>query len=416
MATRLRASLASPATRRRVQAIATHGISSLGLPLLGPLLSLLVIRAASVELWGQFVPLLVLAQLGAHLAGWGNKEYLLREFSRRPGRLAAAWQSNLLTRLALVAVVPAAAVAIGHPPVRAGLLLACCLALMLRQTFDVLVLYRRDFIAAIGVEMFGLLALALPIAWLSQRLTPDALLALMALSSLAKAALLAARYRSQIAAGWQARFEPASLLAALPFFLLGFSGLLQSRIDVYIVAFVQAEQQAATYQVLANLLIFGQSTAAIILAPFVKGLYRLPYGHSLRLSAGLPAAGALFLTLYLPAAWLAMTRLYGLAIPPGWMLLGGLLIIPVFFYLPIIYALFKAGRPQEVVSINFLGAGLSAALTLALLPRMGLPGALLASACAQWAMGLVYLLRSRTLWPAESEVTSIAVPELPRAD
>jgi hypothetical protein len=108
----------SPKLRKRVLIVAANSANSLLVPLLSPLFSFLVIRLASVSLWGDFVKVLVVAQLAAHVAGWGNKDYLLRQFSRSPAQIAAAWQTNLFTRLGLFVIAALALAAFGYSPLR----------------------------------------------------------------------------------------------------------------------------------------------------------------------------------------------------------------------------------------------------------------------------------------------------------
>jgi O-antigen/teichoic acid export membrane protein len=403
--------------QRRGLAVLTHAANGLAVPLAGPLFAFLVIRFASLDLWGEFVRALIVAQLAAHIAGWGNKDYLLREFSRFPGRLAVTWQKNLITRLLLLAALPVLLLLLGFLPVRAGWLALCALGLLLDQAYDVVVLYRRAFVFALVVEVAGVGLLALPILWLGPRLDGNALLAIFALSNLAKAAVLALRFRALAAAGWAGGFDLGQLRAALPFFLLGFSGLLQSRADLYTVSVVLSERALGQYQVFSNLMLYGQAVAGFILLPFVKSLYRLSYQASLRLALRLAAAGLAVLALFLPAAHLTLIWLYRLELPPVMLLFGGLTIWPIFFYLPIIYALFKVEQPSLVIAINLLGVAVSVLINLALLPRWGLVGAAAGAAAAQWVMGLAYVVAAgvgRQHW--EREAHAVAVSELPHSD
>jgi O-antigen/teichoic acid export membrane protein len=409
--------LTSVRAQRRGLAVLMNALNSLAVPLVGPLFAFLVIRFASLDLWGEFVRALIVAQLAAHVAGWGNKDYLLREFSRFPGRLAATWQKNLLTRLALLAAFPVLLMVLGYSPARAGWLALCGLGLLLDQAYDVVVLYRRAFVFALVVEAAGVALLALPIMWLGPALNGDALLAIFALSNLAKAGALAVRFRALATPGWAGSFDLGQLRAALPFFLLGFSGLLQSRADLYTVSVLLSERAIGQYQVFSNLMLYGQAVAGFILMPFVKSLYRLSSQATHRLAARLALAGVAVLALFLPAAHLTLTWLYGLDLPPAMLLFGGLSIWPIFFYLPIIYALFKAEQPALVIGVNALGIGVSVLVNLALLPRLGQVGAAAGAAAAQWAMGLAYLVAAgpgRKAWDRTFHAT--VVSELPHSD
>ena len=94
--------LRSPKYRRRAGLIIANSFNSLLVPVFGIVVSLLVVRLTSVELWGMFVEVMIWAQLAAMVVGWGNKEFLLRAFSRQPAQMAVRWQSSLVTRSALL--------------------------------------------------------------------------------------------------------------------------------------------------------------------------------------------------------------------------------------------------------------------------------------------------------------------------
>jgi hypothetical protein len=85
--------LTSSRAQRRALAVLLNALNSLAVPLAGPLFSFLVIRLASLDLWGEFVRALIVAQLAAHIAGWGNKDCASSAASRggwRP-RGSATW-------------------------------------------------------------------------------------------------------------------------------------------------------------------------------------------------------------------------------------------------------------------------------------------------------------------------------------
>jgi len=386
-----------PRLRRRALEIAASGANGLLLPLLSPLVSLLVVRLASPALWGEFVQGALVAQLGAHVVGWGSKEYLLRAWSAGPQQIARLWQNSLLTRLALFAACCAVFALLGMGVLRTLLLALWCLALVLDQAFEPAVQYRKAFGYAALVDLLGLAALAGAVVALRGQLTPALLTGLFAASSGATALALALRFRRQLLPAALARFEPRYFGAALPFFLLGLSGLLQSRVDLYVVNALLPHGELARYQVLTNLLTVVQTVAYLVLAPYIKSIYRLPAGAISRLTLRLFCAGLLLLAPALAALYAIMTLLYGFALAPATLALGGLAVLPTFAYLPLVYELYRAGRTRLVLAVNALGIAAALLLSLALLPALGVNGALAASAAAQWLMLAAYgLLRHRS--------------------
>lgn len=420
---------------RRLLTVLTNAANSLTLPLLNVLVPFLVIRSAGLTLWGEFVQVMVVVQLAAHIMAWGNKEYLLRSFSLMPARIAAEWRASLVTRASLFAMFCLVVLFLGYSPIRLGLVLLWGGALFLYQAIDVLILYRRDFVFALAVELSGLVTTLGVVAWRGAGLAVDDLIAIFGVVHLIKALVFLARFRDvtiaspsplvgegdrgwgqtispsplvgEGAGGWGA-FTPGYFRLALPFFLLGFSGMLQSRVDLYVVNLFLAQRDIAQYQVFMNLMIYLQSISVFVLMPFVKSLYRLGRNATLRLTARLFLLGLALLLPGLPLAYLALTYVYHITLPLVFLMLGGLLILPAYTYLPTIYALFKQGRQSVVLVINLVGILVSLSLSVALLPRWGMLGGVVAGAVAQWVMLGVYFIQDRTT----SGRSDLAVSEL----
>lgn len=383
--------------RRRAGLVLKNSAYGLLIPLVNSVVSAVVVRVASAELWGQLVPQLILVTFSAHILGWGNKEYLLRAFAQQPDRMDEQWQSSLITRLALWPFFILVVVLQGTPSGRAAWLVGWCLALIVAQSYDVLVLYRRDFTAALLIEagslavMLGLIVVGRP------ALTLDRLILILTLGQAVKAVAYAARFRSSVTARWRGSFDRRFYWLALPFFLLGFSGMLNSRIDLYAVAYFRPAAEVARYQVLINLLLYLQALSAFALQPFLKGIYRLPYRAVLKLAGQLALFGALILPPGVVAVAMLLRGVYGFVFSADFFLYALLMLLPTYAFIPLIYALYKANRQTLVLGGNLLGSLLNLALNLVLLPRLGLVGAILSSALTKWLLLLYYLALSRRL-------------------
>lgn len=413
LAGRARAALAHPRLRQRLGVIVTNSANSLLVPLFSPVVALLVVRlAGGPGLWGDYVRVLVVAQLVSHVAGWGNKDYVLREFARNPAGLAAAWQTSFVTRLALLAVGGAALALAGFGLGRGLLVALLSVAFTLAQGFEVFVVYRRDFVFALGVEALTVALTAAPILIMRSALTLDTLLLAVGAATLVKAGAYARRYRAEVGPRGAGGFDLGWLRRAWPFFLLGLSGLLQSRVDLYAVTAWLPRDQIGHYQVYTNLMIYLQSGAAFVLVPFVKSLYRLNDRALLGLALKLGLVGLAVVALGVPAAAFALRSVYALDFAPPFLLAGALFVLPIYFYLPSIYALFRVDKALWVVAANGVGIGLNLALNAWWLPVWGALGAAWASAATQWGLLMIYLLWSRR---AGRERHALSLPDLPTA-
>ncbi len=403
-------SLWSHRSRRRLILVAANIANGLLLPLLNPLVAIVVVRLASIELWGEYVALLIGVQLAAHIIGWGNKDYLLRQFSFSPAHLGGLWRSSLITRSLLL--LPFGVLVWWIEPGRATWLLIWCGVLVVDQAFEVWVTYRKDFVFSSAVELIGLLVMLAGVGLTGARLNADGLIAISIVSTSIKAVIYGLRYRSSLLAPSPDRssrmIELAYFRRAFTFFALGLTGLLQSRIDLYVVSLFLSKGVVGQYQVFMTFMLYLQALSNFVLGPFVKNLYRLSYRALLSLSLRLLALG---MVICLPALFLLgglLRQVYGFDLPPIFFVLGGAVALPIYFYLPIIYGLYKSGRTGRVAWINVLGIAISAAVGVWLLPVLGMVGAVLGATTAQALMLLAYVWQSHEL----REKHALPVPEL----
>ena len=387
---------------RRGQLVATNSLNSLLPMLFTPLLSLLIIRRSSDALWGAFVGVLIVVQLGAHVVAWGNGPYLLRAFSRNPSQIGSAWQSSLLTRLLLAAAL-AVILLFFYPAAQARWMILWGAALILHQSCAVLITYRRDFLFSALVELAGLGALLTAVLIQKDDLTVDLLIRAFGLSVAGKAILLLWRHRlvtggrGEPGKQGRSRFQPQYFALAFPFFLLGFSGMLNSRIDLYAVNYFFTEQDVGQYQVFTTFLLHLQALAGFVLVPFVKSIYRLQHATIRKMALGLLGVGLLVIPPALFALNWLLRELYSIELPPRFFLLGGLMTLPIYFNLPIIYAVYKADKQIIVLWVNIGSALLNLALNFLFLPRWGLIGAVASTTIVSWLALLVYALQSASL-------------------
>lgn len=391
--------------RRRWLRIVSGSFYNLSLPLINVLVSLLVVRLGSVALWGSFVQVMLWVQLAAMVAGWGNKEFLLRTFSRHPNAIARLWQSALATRsllLAPVALALALILTLSRPTdaVTTAAAVGWLLGLFLYQSCDVLVVYRRAFGWAMAVETTATVGMAVFILLRNDRLTVRELTLLFALATLLKAAAMLLRFRRDLRSDVTSagpRWWPAYWREALVFFLLGFGGMLHSRIDLYSVGALLPPQEVGIYQVYTNFLLYLQSLAAFILMPFLPSLFRAGTTTLRKISQQM----FLFaLSIVLPALLvidLILRFLYKIDLSYAFLILGGLYVLPLYYYISIIYELYKNNLQKIVFFVNLLGIVTKLILNLILLPRIGSIGALLSSAVVVWLVLAFYVHQRRRL-------------------
>ena len=382
--------------RRRGRMVITNSLNNLAVPLFSILVSWLVIQRGSVALWGELVAVMIVTQLAAHIMHWGHKEYLLRQFSLNPTTITPAWHTALTTRLLLFIPYLPVLFLFHWSGGRIAAAFLWTLFMVLSQSVEVLVVYRRAFGTALLIEVGHYLLLLTGIALWPGQLTVDNLMGLFTLATAIKMAGLWWTFRGVVLRGWSRPRLPY-FAHAFTFFLIGFSGTLNSRIDLYSVSYFLSSGEVGQYQILVNLLLYIQAISNFILLPFVKGLYRLDASAIFKVALRLLAIGLLVTPPALFAINLVLQTLYDISLPWIYWLVGGAYVLPIYFYSPFIYALYKADRQKVVIQVSLFGALVNVLLNLWLIPNLGMLGALLATTLIQWFSLFVYLLSARQI-------------------
>lgn len=384
---------------RRLQLIGLNSANSLLLPVFNTAVSILVVRLASAELWGEFVSVMLVVQLGTHVIAWGNREFLLRAFSREPSRIAAAWQSSLLTRGLLYLPLIVIVVSTGWSITRSVTVLIWSAAFVVYQSHEAVIVYRRAFGFSFGIEAIGFGALFGAIILARQTLSIDQLCVFFAVMVVFKAVALMWHFRMVTLSKSMTigRVNVRYFGQALPFLLVGLAGLIHSRIDLYSVSLLLPAADVGRYEIFSGLLLYFQALSSFILLPFVKSLYRLNYTAIMNIARRLLGVGLLLVGPFLIAVAVLLHVVYRFDLAPLFYLFGGLYALPMYIYAPIIYALYKDNQPSTVLAINVAGILLKLALNLILLPRLGLLGAVMSVGVIQWLILVAYWLRGRRL-------------------
>jgi O-antigen/teichoic acid export membrane protein len=274
------------------------------------------------------------------------------------------------------------------------------MAQILHQSYAALITYRRDFLFSALVELLGLAALLTAFFIWEANLNVEFLVQAFTLSVVGKAILLLWRYRKITwgrSMGENNLIQPRYFVLAFPFFLLGLSGMLNSRVDLYAVNYFLTAQDVGQYQVFTTFLLYLQAVAGFIVIPFVTTIYRLQQATIHKLSLGMMLIGILIIPPGLLVLSGLLRGLYGIELSYPFFIFGGLATLPIYFNSPIIYGMFKADRQMIVLWVNITAVLLNLLLNFLLLPRWGLIGAIIATAIVKWLSLAMYAIQSVSL-------------------
>ncbi|MEZ4827464.1 MAG: hypothetical protein R3C61_14465, partial [Bacteroidia bacterium] len=237
------------ATVKKAQTILTFIVRNLVVPVLNISISLLVIRSSSRELWGNFISILIWVNLALHILSWGSREYLLRQFSQTPSLAGAWWYENFFTRLLILPLAALFFLAM-HLPIQIfwGVLLWLA-AGFVAQSWEVVGVFQKRFGPAILAEFVGFLGIGYGVFFWETEISVEKMVALYSFSALLKAVITTAAFRRRDFVRHRFSINKQQLSGALPFLLLGLTGMLNNRVDLYMVSARMGEEQVAVYQV-----------------------------------------------------------------------------------------------------------------------------------------------------------------------
>ncbi len=339
------------------------------------IISLIVIRFSSDVIWGKFVPFLIGIEFALTILNWGQKTYLVRSFSLESFNIFNSWSISFWSRLILFIPV---LVLLGFMPYSIEIIAYCTVWMCIRyftNSIEPVIQYSRKYVTSIISEVLALVV-AVIILLLFQEITLTLLFKAMLISNLSKALVLATILPQGELNLPKWKEIKSFLISAFPFFLLGLVGLLQSKVDLYVVSWLMPETQVAFYQVLVGFLIILQTSAFVIIGPFQKNIYRMSSG-SLRqvkhkfLGLGIVIVSCGSIVAIIILKWLYLFKVSYFLAP-----MIVLYVLPTFWYMVESQVLIKHNHLYYLSAAAVLSTMLGAIIIYFTIPSYGVVGAL----------------------------------------
>ncbi len=355
-------------------------------PIGGLLVPWLVISRSDAGAWGEALSTIIPMQIMLHVAAFGSKELLLRTFALSTSRDPRSWAvESLITRAS--AMLPIAALLAFTSATIWWWAALWFFSSFCSTAFDPVFIWRKNFLTLLVADALGLIVQVLFVVSTGYPNEETIVLSFM-MNAVSRLGVIAIVVRS-----WSPIHDPldafhlsynSHFIHALPFFLIGFSGLLASRIDLYTANALLDRAEVGRYQIVASLFIQFQALAALVVAPLTKDLYRLNLESVARYTRRMRIWALAGLLPMCAVAWAVFTFLFKFELSWGAYASACALVWPVFAYVPVINQLYKHHRERSVMWANFAAAALTCGLTFVLLPKLGIAGGLLAAAAGQW--------------------------------
>lgn len=342
----------------------------------------LVISVSSKIVWGSFVSVLLFSLLALQIINWGNKEYLLRQFSQQPKNINADYSRILITRLPLVIVFGIVGFAYFSLPI-CGVLFLWIFGRFLNHSVEALLIFEKKFNASILIELVCFVGFAFGI-YENPNLDLFSLLLLYSLYQLIKGIWYFLLFKKNFTLK-NTRIDFNYYKISFPFFLLSILGFLASKVDVYLVDHLGDKISTANYQIINSLLVFTMSLSAFLYAPYTKNIYRNNQALMQKTRNLLLVIGLFVVPLALFFIYFILKYYYvNLQLPLVFYAIAFVYIYPSFLYGIEVVNLFKLHQEKTVVRFLFIGALANTLFSAGFLYfNYGILGALTGSAIAQ---------------------------------
>jgi O-antigen/teichoic acid export membrane protein len=351
--------------------------------------SFIIIRRYNADIWGGFVIYSLAATLILTIAAFGSSEYLQKKFAVKPKHIPSIWLGNVLLRLAVLSLFIILLFAVPFQiPFKPPLLAFLVVALFVNKCVDPLIQYRRAYHLNTIVELAGFTALCIIILY-NPAVSTEALVSFFSIICLAKGICLI------IVLTKKGTFEHVSLnlielKESFPFFLPSIIGLLQSRIDMYLVGAMLSRKDLATYHIFIAWLSIVHQIALTLVNPYVKNLYRLPDRSIEAAAQKFFFAGIVISISATPIVFLILEYYYEISLDLVQYLLGACILMPLFYYSVKTYGWFKNNRQYSAALVNAIMVLMTAACGVLMIPQWGITGGLISSALSQWVAFLIF--------------------------
>ncbi|WP_046756404.1 lipopolysaccharide biosynthesis protein [Kordia jejudonensis] len=373
---------------RKLITIGVNTIQGFASPAFNFLIVVFGVKIFGKSDWASLINVMIWVFFICFLFGWGNRDYLLRKYSEAPSKMYHAFFSNFFSRCLLL---PFSLLLFVFFPVQIAIwTIALIVLIFMYASLSTLVVYHQKFGAQLIAEIIGFTIIFGSIFYV-ETFHLETFLQLYVVSVLVKLIVLSSKLKL-----WNAPFSIKISIqefkAGLPFFILGLSGWLLSKVDIYAVDFYLEKSQLAEYQLLITAFLMLQALAAYITIPFTKHVYRVSDTVVRKIKYKLYAV-SLPLTIFGGFfIWWIMENFVELGFSYEHYILGGLIALPCYFYTLNIMELMKSHQERTVIYIAFLGFLVCVSFILLLIETYELFGVLLSVCITQWVVLIVYKL------------------------
>ncbi len=372
----------------RLKVISLYGLSQSITPLGHLLISFFIIRYKSISFWGSYVEVLIWINLILLLLSFGNKAFLLKEFSKTPANLYRSWFSNFLNRSILL--IPSFLIIFLSSFFKDIIVLSCLwlLFLFITQSYQVLILYLKDFKYSLLIEIvFNSLILVFVFLKI-ETLDLIGFLTIVVFSNLAKAFLFIIYYYKKMK-GVEYRINLSELKKSIPYFIPLTLGTVRIKIDTYFANSLFHVSDLGKYQILISFISIGHITTTFFVNPYLKVFFRVSDSIIKKIKRQFFIFGVFYGLAFVIVTYFILTKVYLIQFSLENYVTVFAFFIPLLFQMILVNQIYRYDKQNLVSYVALIVIFLQTIIGYFLVKEQGIQGALLLKTTSQWLITLL---------------------------
>lgn len=367
----------------RLKIIFSYSLSKSIGPIGQLIISYIIIKYKSIELWGNYSEVLIWVYLILLGISFGNKDFLLKSFSQKPSKTFQLWTDDILNRSFLLLV---SLIILFFIPVFVHIKLLVfiwIITLFISQSYEVLILYHRDFKFDIIKEFLFNFLIILMIYLKIESLDIKTLLSFIILANLIRILLLFFYYLKKMKR-IVIQLKLSNLKYSVPFFLPLALGTIRVKIDTYFANSFFNLSDLGKYQLIIGFIGFGQIITTYLLNPYLSAFFRLNTHTIKKVKLQSVVVGFLYAILFTFLTYIVISEIYKIHFKLSDYLIVFLFLIPLLLQMILINQIYKHNLQSILIYIVLVMITIQLLLGYFLLKDQGITGALILKAGSQW--------------------------------
>ncbi len=350
------------------------------IPLFNFLILFLGIKFFGKENWGIFISISIWIYFLAFIGRWSGQNYLIKEFSKNTSNYLSLFYSNTIERSVLLL---SSLVLFLFFPVTIALYSTILLILIfIYNTCEILVIYKQKLELQFISEIIGI-CIVLTGFYLLPNFELSSVLLLFCFSFLIKNLFLIFQLRVNFS-NISLNISLQNLYKTFPFFLIGFSGWLASKCDIYLVSYFFTKKELSEYQILINCFVILQAIPAYLVLPINKHIFRLSEKTISKIKLQIIFYALPIVSLTTFSIWLFLKFAVHIEFTFSIYFFAALSTIPTFLYTIDILQFYKKEKEKVIMFYSFIGLILNFTIALILIPYFRILGIVISVCISQW--------------------------------